>query len=119
MTHEWPHEMIPDRKLESYKRTPTFTEASVPRALLSQHSTKEGVWGRIHVEEGSLRYQVTDPRREPFDLVLAPNSDAGLIEPTILHRVEPIGAVRFHVEFLREPQDAGGTTASSDCENQS
>ena len=111
--------MIPDRKLETYKRTPTFTEASVPRALLSQHSTKEGVWGRIHVEEGSLRYQVTDPRREPLDLVLAPDSDPGLIEPTFLHRVEPIGAVRFHVEFLREPQDAGGTTASSDCENQS
>ena len=111
--------MKPDRKLEPYNRTRIFTETSVPEGLLTEHSTKEGVWGRIHVEEGSLRYQVTDPRREPLDLVLAPDSDPGLIEPTFLHRVEPIGAVRFHVEFLREPQDAGGTTASSDCENQS
>jgi hypothetical protein len=24
-----------------------------------------------------------------------------VIEPTIVHRVEPLGEVRFHVEFLR------------------
>jgi hypothetical protein len=24
------------------------------------------------------------------------------VEPTILHHVEPIGPVRFHVEFFRE-----------------
>ena len=35
----------------AYRRTPIFDETSVPRALLSRHSTKTGVWARIHVLE--------------------------------------------------------------------
>lgn len=84
-----------------YKRTATFSEASVPAGLLHDHSTKAGTWGLIRVEEGQLRYEVTDPRREPTSRVLTPDSEPGVVEPTILHRVQPIGAVRFHVEFLR------------------
>ncbi len=87
--------------LHPYKRTATFTEASVPAALLNDHSTKDGAWGLIHVEEGRLRYFVTDPRRPPLVRDLTPESEPMLIEPTILHRVEPLGAVRFHVQFLR------------------
>ena len=87
--------------LEPYKRTPTFTEATVPAGLLADHSTKEGTWGLIVVEHGKLRYAVTDPRRTPAERVLTPESGPGIVEPTIVHRVEPIGQVRFHVEFLR------------------
>ena len=83
-----------------YKRTGTFTEATVPAALLKDHSTKDGAWGLIHVEEGRLRYVVTDPRRPASERVLTPG-EPGVVEPTILHRVEPLGPVRFHVEFLR------------------
>lgn len=86
----------------SYKRTATFTEASVPQALLSDHSTKQRTWGLIHVEQGRLRYVVTDPARASTDSILTPETPLGIVEPTILHRVEPLGAVRFHVEFLRE-----------------
>lgn len=87
--------------LEPYKRTPTLTEATVPAGLLGDHSTKVGVWGLIHVEKGTLRYLVTDPRRPPTECVLTPQDPPGVVEPTILHRVQPIGPVRFHVEFLR------------------
>lgn len=87
--------------LASYKRTPTFTETTIPAGLLHDHSTKDGTWGLIHVEEGRLRYVVTDPRRQRSELVLTPDSAPGIVEPTILHHVEPLGAVRFHVEFLR------------------
>ncbi|MEI4508660.1 DUF1971 domain-containing protein [Sphingopyxis sp. CCNWLW253] len=87
--------------LTVYKRTPTFTEASVPRGLLADHSAKEGVWGLIRVEEGSLRYVVTDPRRDFAEHILAPGGEPGVVEPTIAHRVEPLGAVHFYVEFLR------------------
>lgn len=89
--------------LQAYKRTPTFTEASVPAGLLSDHSTKDGVWGLIHVEEGTLRYVVTDTRRTHGETILTPDQAAGIVEPTIIHHVEPIGSVRFHVEFLRMP----------------
>lgn len=33
----------------SYKRTPIFEESTTPSGLLSSHSTKTGVWGRIVV----------------------------------------------------------------------
>ncbi|WEK44007.1 MAG: DUF1971 domain-containing protein [Candidatus Sphingomonas colombiensis] len=89
--------------LETYRRTDSFTEATVPAALLADHSTKAGNWGLIHVTEGKLRYRVNDPRREPLDTILAPDSAPGVVEPTILHNIEPIGAVRFHVEFWRAP----------------
>lgn len=85
-----------------YKRTPSFTETTVPAALLGDHSTKAGTWGLIHVEKGSLRYIVADPRRPGRQSILSAGSAAGIVEPTIVHRVEPIGPVQFHVEFLRE-----------------
>jgi tellurite resistance-related uncharacterized protein len=87
--------------LESYKRTPTFTEASVPAGLRQDHSTKEGIWGMIHVEEGRLRYVVSDPRRQRSEWILTAGGTPGVVEPTIQHHVEPLGAVRFYVEFLR------------------
>jgi tellurite resistance-related uncharacterized protein len=88
--------------LHSYKRTPSFNETTVPAGLLGEHATKEGVWGLIRVEEGELRYIVTDERREATQRMLSPTTEAGIVEPTIVHRVEPVGPVRFHVEFLRE-----------------
>jgi tellurite resistance-related uncharacterized protein len=94
---------LPD--LHPYKRTAEFTEATVPAGLLRSHSTKEGTWGRIHVLEGRLAYRVSDPRRPASEQVLTPEGEPGLIEPTILHEVEPLGAVRFYVEFLRAAPD--------------
>lgn len=90
--------------LHSYKRTPSFSETTVPAGLLNEHATKEGVWGLIHVEEGELRYMVTDARRERSRMTLTPATEPGVVEPTILHCVEPVGRVRFHVEFLRPAQ---------------
>ncbi len=95
--------------LESYKRTGDFTETTVPAALLKAHNTKAGSWGLIHVAEGKLRYCVTDPNRAPLDTILTPDTPPGIVEPTILHQVEPLGAVRFHVEFWRQPPDRGET----------
>jgi tellurite resistance-related uncharacterized protein len=91
---------LPDAA-EPYRRTATFTEASVPAALLNDHSTKQGAWGLIRVEEGRLRYVVTDPRTAPSESILTPDTAPGVIEPTMVHHVEPLGPVRFHVEFLR------------------
>lgn len=87
--------------LQPYKRTAIFTETTVPAGLLGDHATKDGVWGLIRVEHGELRYAITDPRRDPSTQILTPSGAPGLVEPTILHRVEPLGAVRFYVEFLR------------------
>lgn len=84
-----------------YKRTAEFTEATVPAGLLKAHSTKAGVWGLIHVLEGELVYRITDPGRAASTSVLTPSGPPGVVEPGVLHEVEPKGPVRFYVEFHR------------------
>jgi tellurite resistance-related uncharacterized protein len=87
--------------LTAYRRTATFTAETVPSALRTAHNTKAGSWGMIHVTEGGLRYRVEDPRRDAFETILTPQTSPGVVEPTILHSVEPMGSVSFHVEFWR------------------
>lgn len=87
--------------LVSYKRTAVFDQNTVPAGLLSDHRTKEGVWGLIHVEEGNLLYRITDPRRDASEQVLSAGGVPGVVEPTIAHHVEVAEAVRFWVEFFK------------------
>lgn len=82
----------------AYRRTPEFTESTIPAALRRNHSTKSGVWGRIHVAAGSLRYRILAPELEEH--VLSAGHE-GVVEPGVPHEVEPLGEVRFYVEFLR------------------
>ena len=84
--------------VQSYKQTPEFDENSVPAGLLRAHQTKEGTWGRIVVLSGSLLYRILEP--ETQEIVLS-EAQFGVVEPTVLHEVAPIGSVRFYVEFLR------------------
>lgn len=87
-----------------YRRTAEFTEASIPPGLLRAHTTKEGVWGVIHVLEGRLLYRVTDSRRPASERVLEPGEAPGVVEPAIEHEVRPLGTVRFFVEFHRRAE---------------
>lgn len=87
--------------LASYKRTAVFTETSVPAGLLSDHRTKEGVWGLIHVEQGELVYRITDPRRTACERILSAAEASAVVEPTIAHHVQPVGQTSFWVEFFR------------------
>ena len=86
---------------EPYRRTPDFSESTVPAALRRRHATKAGVWGRIHVLEGSLRYRILEPPEEEHLLAV---DRPGIVEPEVPHEVEPLGEVRFYVEFLRRPE---------------
>jgi len=84
----------------AYKRTPEFTEHSVPNALLGSHTTKVGVWGLIVILEGSLIYRILEPQVE--EVLLTPRSK-GVVEPAVPHQVAPVDRVRFYVEFYRHP----------------
>jgi hypothetical protein len=53
------------------------------------------------VLEGSLRYRILEPALEEH--VLTPGRP-GIVEPGVPHEVEPLGNVRFYVEFLRAPR---------------
>lgn len=87
------------KNLSSYSRTPVFTRATIPKGLLRRHRTKENTWGKIVVLEGQLLYRILEPQLEEIEL----SSDKyGVVEPAVAHEVEPIGHVRFYVEFLSE-----------------
>ncbi len=89
---------LPD-SFVAYKRTPVFTEESLPGALRKDHSTKVGVWAKIIVEEGRLRYRV------PVfgtDMELS-QEKIGIVVPEVPHNVTPLGALRFFVEFYKAP----------------
>lgn len=78
-----------------YKQTPEFDEITVPKGLLNAHQTKEGTWGKIVILEGQLQYKIN----EPEEILLLDVNKYGVVEPTVLHEVKPLGKVRFYVEF--------------------
>jgi tellurite resistance-related uncharacterized protein len=87
--------------LKHYKSTPLFDRNTMPSALQSDHSTKAGVWGKVQVSAGPLRYTVTDPRRAALSVELTAGELPAIIEPTIMHHVELIGNVEFQAEFWK------------------
>ncbi|MCB5191178.1 DUF1971 domain-containing protein [Methylobacillus arboreus] len=84
------------RGLEAYKRTPEFTPDNLPAALQSQHSTKPGVWGLLHVLEGQVIYHLASPHEAS---AIADAGEHIVIEPEIVHWVEFGIPGRFYVEF--------------------
>jgi tellurite resistance-related uncharacterized protein len=71
----------------------------MPAALRKHHSTKAGVWAKIVVIEGRLRYQ-TRALQEDIELT---QGSYGIVVPEVAHRVEPLSKVRFLVEFYKAP----------------
>ena len=50
------------------------------------------------VVEGKLLYRILEPSVE--EVHLSPEK-FGVVEPTVLHEVQPVGEVQFYVEFYR------------------
>ncbi len=87
----------------AFKRTAIFDAATVPAGLRRNHSTRAGVWARIVVLEGALRYHVAGTATAQ-DLTPV---RGGVVVPEVVHHVEPVGAVRFYVEFYRAADPSG------------
>ena len=90
-----------DKILESWEKT--FDAATIPAALRADHTLKAGVWARICVLSGRLRFRMQQP---PRDEELSPER-GGVIPPEAPHSVEPIGEVAFYVEFHRRAKPRG------------
>ena len=95
---------LPDTCM-GFARTPEFTEDSIPNGLRARHVTAAGVWGRIVVTEGALRYRCAELG---IDVALTPEQP-GIVVPEASHQVDPSGPVRFFVEFLHVPDLAART----------
>ena len=86
--------VLPDGA-EVYKSTPVFDQDSVPAGLLRDHSLKVGVWGRLVVLEGSIKFLEGD-----LNVTVSPETEWYVL-PRVVHNVELIGPVKFRVDFLR------------------
>lgn len=89
MSHTLPENM------QRYLTTKSFTETTVPKQLLANHSIKAGSWGQVVVESGEV------------DLVFATHThhvtpdSPGAIPPVESHHLELRGPVQFYVTFYR------------------
>jgi tellurite resistance-related uncharacterized protein len=97
--------------LAAYRRTPIFTEMTVPAGLRHQHRTKPSVWGVITVVEGRLRLRRLAP---PSETVLDPTSP-GIVAPEEPHDVQPLGPVRFFIEFHAAPAADAASDLRGSC----
>lgn len=87
-----------------YRSTPSFDDSSIPAGLLGEHSTKDGVWGRLVVEQGELWVDFALPLSTS---VHGTTDEPIVIPPSIVHRVRLAGPARFRVDFLRVEAPAG------------
>jgi tellurite resistance-related uncharacterized protein len=80
--------------------SPSWDESTMPAGLRTAH--RSGRWGVITVQEGRLRFRAhTTP---PIQRVLEPGTDQP-IAPAIAHDVEPLGHVRFAIEWFSASPD--------------
>jgi tellurite methyltransferase len=81
------------------RTTDTWDERTMPAALRRAHRMAAATWGRICVEQGRLRFvAATEPTLE---VEVGPDAPQP-IPPEVEHSVEPLGRVRFAVEFLKK-----------------
>lgn len=86
----------------AYKQTPQFTQDTVPKGLLSEHTTKAGTWGMLTIESGTLLYRITEHGYEAEHVLEA--NRPGVIVAEQPHHISIMGDVSFHVEFYRVPE---------------
>ena len=84
--------------LQAYKKTPVFSNKTVPSGLLKTHTTTEGTWGKICVLQGRLLYVIQSDPLEKIDLDA---NKYGVVQPQVPHHIKPIGEVEFYVEFYK------------------
>jgi tellurite resistance-related uncharacterized protein len=95
--------------LTMIRRTAFFDERTIPAALRRNHRTAPDVWGMIRVVAGRLRLKVITP---PGEFVIDP-TQAGVVLPQQPHEVEPLGPVRFFIEFYGPAQSERGERAAT------
>ncbi|MGA2306423.1 MAG: DUF3565 domain-containing protein [Acidimicrobiales bacterium] len=86
---------MPDA-LRWVRTTPIWDQDTMPAGLRQAHRIAAGIWGRIVVHDGRLRFAAAA-------LAIEIELGAGathVIPPGVEHEVEPLGAVRFAVEFF-------------------
>ena len=72
-----------------------FNNKNVPIFFLSEHSTKNKVWGVLTILKGEIKYTIG---KEEY---LLNTKKQGIIEPTVIHHIELLGEVEFKIGFYK------------------
>ncbi len=90
------------------RTTEVFGAETVPAGLLRAHRVADGIWARLVVHAGRVRFVFEDA---PDEAVVVKAGGAVVIPPARLHRVEPSGSARFAVEFHRPAEPTSGPSS--------
>jgi len=84
-------------RLRLVRSTPEWDERTIPAALRRSPRAAANTWARIVVTSGQLNFRAaTDP---PLQTVVNA-SRSQPIPPGVEHQVQPVGSVRFSIDFL-------------------
>ena len=70
----------------------------MPMCLRRSHRLAAGMWGRIVMGEGRMRF--TSEAAPSSDYIVTADAPQA-IPPELSHSVEPLGAVRFVIQFYQ------------------
>lgn len=96
---------IPDDFI-NYKSTPSFTKSNIPKMFLHLHNTKAGVYGKICVTQGELKFfGFTERRGDVEQEVTITAGQSALSPPEYWHKVAFLTEdTEFHVDFYAQKQ---------------
>ena len=102
MAHRIPKHFVHTRS------TPFWDKESVPRALLTHHNTKKGVYGRLSVMQGAVKYYgfANEHDTTPEVEVVIEAGQFGISPPEYWHHVEGLtDDTYFNIDFFADPQE--------------
>jgi tellurite resistance-related uncharacterized protein len=87
-----------------YKSTPVFEKDSVPKMFLHLHNTRAGVYGKIRVISGTLKFFGFTQRKGDIEQEISiPAGDFAVSPPEYWHKVEFLtDNTRFQVDFYAQ-----------------
>lgn len=91
------------------RSTPFWDKSSVPHALLTHHNTKKGVYGRLCVMQGAVKYYgfASENDRTPEVEVVIEAGHFGISPPQYWHHIELLSDdTCFNIDFFADPEVA-------------
>jgi tellurite resistance-related uncharacterized protein len=87
-----------------YKSTDIFDKTNVPKMFLHLHNTRAGVYGKICVLSGSLKFYGFSEKRGPVEQeIIIPSGEHGISPPEYWHKVEFLtDDTKFRVDFYAD-----------------
>jgi len=96
--------MIIPNDFVNYKTTPLFTKTNIPKLFLFEHNSKAGVFGKICVSSGSLKFYGFSERRGAIEKEVVINvGEFAISPPEYWHKVEFLtDDTEFKVHFYAQ-----------------